>query len=46
MFELDTSIQIVGHVLVVDYVEDLLYWWHFIYATSLIVPMFMRLQLS
>ena len=42
---LDTSIHIVGHVLVVDCVEDLPYWWHFIYATSLIVPVFMRFQL-
>ena len=46
MFELDTSIHIVGHVLVVDCVEDLPDWWHFIYATSLIVPVFMRFQLS
>ena len=38
MFNLDTSIHIVGHVLVADCVEDLLDWWHFIYATSLIVP--------
>ena len=29
-----------------DYVEDLLYWWHFIYATSLIMPVCMRFQLS
>ena len=29
-----------------DCVEDLLDWWNFIYATSLIVPVFMRFQLS
>ena len=45
MFDLDTSILIVGHVLVEDCVEDLPDWWHFIYAISLIVPMFMRFQL-
>ena len=42
MFDLDTSIHIVGHVLLVDCAEDLSDWWHFIYATSLIVPVFMR----
>ena len=46
MFDLDTSIHIVGHVLVVVSVEDLPYWWHPLYATSLIVPVFMRFQLS
>ena len=46
MFDLDTSIRIVGHVLIADCVEYLPYWWHFIYATSLIVPVFMRFQLS
>ena len=46
MFDLDTFIHIVGHVLIPDCVEDLLYWWHFIYATSLIVLVFMRFQLS
>ena len=39
---LDTSIHIVRHVLVEDYVEDLPDWWHFIYATSMIMPVFMR----
>ena len=46
MFDLDTSIHIVGHVLVVVCVEDLPDWWHLLYATSLIMPVFMRFQLS
>ena len=46
MFDLDTSIHIVGHVLIAVCVEDLLDWWHLLYATSLIRPMFMRVQLS
>ena len=46
MFDLDTSIRIVGHVLVSIHVEHLLAWWHSIYATSLIVLVFMRFQLS
>ena len=46
MFDLNTSIHIVGHVLVAVCVEDLPDWWHLIYATSLIVPVFMRFQLS
>ena len=46
MFDLDTSIHIVGHVLVAVYVEDLPDWWHLLYAASLIVPVFMRFQLS
>ena len=46
MFNLDTSIHIVGLVLVAVCVEDLLDWWHLLYATSLIVPVFMRFQLS
>ena len=46
MFNLDTSIHIVGHVLIEICVEDLPYWWHLIYATSLIVPVFMRFWLS
>ena len=41
MFDLDTSIQIVGLVLVVVCVEYLPDWWHFIYVVSLIVPVFM-----
>ena len=35
MFDLDTSIHIVGHVLVVVCVEDFPDWWHFIDATRL-----------
>ena len=46
VFDLNTSIHIVEHVLVADYVEDFPVWWHFIYATSLIMPVFMRFQLS
>ena len=42
MFDLDTSIHIVGLVLVAVCVEDLPDWWHLIYATSLIVTVFMR----
>ena len=43
MFDLDTSIHIVGHVLVVVYVEDLPDWWHILYATSLIMPVFIEI---
>ena len=39
-------ISCIMHVLVAFCVEDLPYWWHFIYATSLIVPVFMKFQLS
>ena len=46
MFDLDTSIRIVGHVLVAVCVEDFPDWWHPLYAASLIVPLFMRFQLS
>ena len=46
MFDLDTSIHIVGHVLVAFCVEYFPDWWHFIYATSLIMPVFMGFQLS
>ena len=46
MFDLNTSIHIVGHVLIVVCVEDFPNWWHLLYATSLIVPVFMRFQLS
>ena len=46
MFDLDISIHIVGHVLVAVCVEYFLDWWHLLYATSLIMPMFMRFQLS
>ena len=45
MFDLNTSIHIVGHVLVAVCV-DRPYWWHLLYATSLIMPVFMRFQLS
>ena len=45
MFDLDTTIHIVGHLLVAVCVEDLLDWWHLLYATSLIVPVLMRFQL-
>ena len=34
MFDLKTSIRIVGHVLVAVHVEDLPAWWHSMYATS------------
>ena len=46
MFDLDTSIHIVGHVLVAVCVEDIPDWWHLLYATSLFVLVFMRFQLS
>ena len=46
MFNLDTSIYIVGYVLAVVCVEEFLDWWHFIYATSLIMPVFMIFELS
>ena len=44
MFNLDTSIHIVWHVLIVVCVEDILEWWHLIYATSLIVPIVIHLN--
>ena len=46
MFDLDTSIDIVRHVLVVVCAEDLPYWWHLLYATFFIVPVFMRFSLE
>ena len=46
MFDLDTSIHIKGHVLVAVHVEYLPAWWHSMYATSLIMQVFMRYQLS
>ena len=46
MFDLDTSIHILGHVLIVVCVEELPDWWHLLYATSFIVPIFMRFHLS
>ena len=46
MLDLKTSIHIVGHVLVAICVEDLPDLWHLLYATSLIVPVLMRFQLS
>ena len=46
MFDIDTSIHIAGHVLIPVFVEDLLAWWHSIYATSLIMTVFMRFHLS
>ena len=46
MFELDIFIHMMGHVLVAVCVEDLQAWWHSTYATSLIVSIFMRCQLS
>ena len=46
MLDLDTSIHIVGHVLVVVCIEDLPDWGHLLYATFLIMPVFMRFQLS
>ena len=46
MFNLDTYIHIVRHVLIVVFVEDLPSWWNSTYSTSLIVPVFMRFQLS
>ena len=45
MFDLDTSIHTVGHDLVAVCVEYFLYWWHLLYATSLIMPVFMRFHL-
>ena len=38
--------RIVGHVLIAVCVEEFPDWWHLLYATSLIVPVFMRFQLS
>ena len=46
MFDLDTFIHMMSDVQVAVCVEDLRSWWRSIYATSLIVPIFMRCQLS
>ena len=46
MFNLNTSIHIVGHVLVAVCVEYLPAWWHSMYSTSLTVLVFMRYQIS
>ena len=46
MFELDTFIRVMGHVLIAVCIEDLWDWWHSAYATSLIMPVFMRCQVS
>ena len=46
MFEFDTFIRVMRHVLATICVEDLWVWWHSIYATSLFVPVSMRFQLS
>ena len=46
MFDLDTSIHIVWHVLIVVYIEYLWDWWHSTYATSFIVQVFLRCHLS
>ena len=46
MFDLNTSIHIVGLVIIVVCVEDLLDLWHLLYATSLIVPVLMSFHLS
>ena len=46
MFDLDTFIHIVRHVLKAVCVEKFSDWWHSTYATSLIMPVFMRFQLS
>ena len=46
MFDLDTFIHIIGHVLIAVCVEDFPNWWHSTYATSLIVPVFMIFWLS
>ena len=45
IFDLSTSISIVGHVLVAICVEEFPAWWDSTYATSLIVLAFMRFQL-
>ena len=46
MFDLDTFICMMGHVLVSVCVEYLWAWWNSTYDTSLIVSLFMRCQLS
>ena len=46
MFDLETSIRILGHVLIAVCVEDFPAWCHSMYATSLIMPVFMRFHLS
>ena len=38
MFNLGTSIRIVGHVLIAVCIEDLPDWWRLLYATSLSMP--------
>ena len=44
MFELKTFIHTVGHVLVAVCVEELLDWWHLLYATNLEVLLHTPLQ--
>ena len=46
MFDLNTSIRIVGHVLIIVCVKDLPAWCHSTYSNSLIMPVFMRFQFS
>ena len=46
IFDLDTFIHVMGYVLIAVCVEDLQTWWHSICTTSLIMPVFMRCQLS
>ena len=46
MFDLDTFIHMMGHVLAAICVEDLWAWWHFIYATSLTMPVSIGYQFS
>ena len=46
MIVCDTVIHVMGHVLAMICVEDLQVWWHSIYATSLIVPIFIIFHLS
>ena len=46
MFDLDTFIHMIRYELVAVCIEDLRSWWHSTYATSLIVPIFMRCHFS
>ena len=46
MFDLNTSIHVMGYVPSMICVEDLKVWWYFIYATTLIVIILMGFQFS
>ena len=46
MFDLNTFIHVIAHVPSTVCVEDLILWWHYIYATTLIVTVPMGFKFS